>query len=235
MNRGLLMIGPPRAGKTTLLRDIVRILASVIKVDPNAPDQLPNGLINRYGPSVVVVDNSNEIGGDGQDAHPDVGDATRLQVKDPTELSRVLLEAIINKSPTHVIGDEIGSHADVQQVLTIAKRGAIMIATVHGTTLAEVMNNPVLHPILGSPNAATKTRLTPTTFDAIIEVRERGALYTYADSDAAVDAHLKGQDPGGEWVYLPGHPKHKPRDTAPQKPIEETSAVVDAQKGVALA
>jgi len=207
MTRGLLMIGPPRVGKTTLLRDIVRILSSVIKVDPDQPERLPNGVINHFGPSVVVVDNSNEIGGDGQECHPDVGDVTRLQVSDPSELARVLLEAIINKSPTHVIGDEIGSTADVQQVLTIAKRGAMMVATVHGFTLQNVMTNPVLLPLMGSPDRGQ--RRDPGVFDVIIEVRGRGEIHAYRDGDAAIDAVLAGREPEGEWIYLPGHPKHQ--------------------------
>ena len=47
----MLVVGPPRAGKTTLLRDIVRLLAQ------------------RWGPRVMVVDTSNEIGGDGYIPH----------------------------------------------------------------------------------------------------------------------------------------------------------------------
>lgn len=210
MTRGLLMVGPPRVGKTTLLRDIVRVLASVIKVDPNHGDELPGGVINRFGPSVVVVDNSNELGGDGTDCHPDIGDATRLQVSDPSELARVLLEAVINKSPTHVIGDEIGSKADVEQVRTIAKRGAIMVATVHGTRLQEVLGNPVMEPILGFPDFVNERRRTATTFDLLLEVRGRGAIYAYLDCDAAVDAVLRGEKPNGEWIYLPGHPNYRP-------------------------
>lgn len=48
--KSLLIIGPPGVGKTTFLRDIIRQLAAI------------------YGPKVVVVDTSNEIGGGGAGA-----------------------------------------------------------------------------------------------------------------------------------------------------------------------
>jgi hypothetical protein len=59
----LLLLGRPGAGKTTLLRDVARVCA----------DEL--------GLSVVVVDTSNEIAGDGAEPHPCIGRALRLQVR----------------------------------------------------------------------------------------------------------------------------------------------------------
>ncbi|MEZ0347572.1 MAG: AAA family ATPase, partial [Thermus sp.] len=79
----LLVVGPPRTGKTTLLRDIVRILAEV------------------YGSRVVAVDTSNEIGGDGLIPHPGIRPARRMQVPDPPSRNqgRVIYQAIANHSP----------------------------------------------------------------------------------------------------------------------------------------
>ena len=82
-----------------------------------------------------------------------------------------------------------------------------MVATVHGFTLQNVMTNPVLLPLMGSPDRGQ--RRDPGVFDVIIEVRGRGEIHAYRDGDAAIDAVLAGREPEGEWIYLPGHPKHQ--------------------------
>ncbi|KIY96555.1 Uncharacterized protein MNEG_11405 [Monoraphidium neglectum] len=87
----LLLLGRPGAGKTTLLRDVARVCA----------DEL--------GLSVVVVDTSNEIAGDGAEPHPCIGRALRLQVPHNRSQAEVMLEAVQNHGPEVIIVDEIGS------------------------------------------------------------------------------------------------------------------------------
>ncbi|RPI33182.1 MAG: AAA family ATPase, partial [Chloroflexota bacterium] len=61
--KSLLLLGRPGVGKTTILREAARILAETKRV--------------------VIVDTSNEIGGDGDVPHPAVGRARRMQVSMP--------------------------------------------------------------------------------------------------------------------------------------------------------
>jgi AAA domain (dynein-related subfamily) len=77
----LLLLGAPGVGKTTLLRDITRLLS------------------DRFKRSVVVVDTSNEIAGDGSVPHACVGRARRLMVKDRRHQADVLVEAVQNHNP----------------------------------------------------------------------------------------------------------------------------------------
>ena len=68
--QSILLLGRPGVGKTTMLREVARVLA----------DDL--------GKRVVVVDTSNEIAGDGDIPHPGIGDARRMQVRDPDRAAR---------------------------------------------------------------------------------------------------------------------------------------------------
>ena len=73
------------AGKTTLLRDVVSLLA------------------NKLDKRVVVVDTSNEIGGDGAVPHSCLGKARRMPVYDQAKQHEVLLQAVQNHNPQVII------------------------------------------------------------------------------------------------------------------------------------
>lgn len=180
--KSLMIVGPPGVGKTTILRDIVRILSEL------------------KGPKVVVVDTSNEIGGDGKVPHSCLGAARRLQVANPAMQPQVLMEGLANHGPHTIVIDELGYKRDVENALTIAQRGVQMVATVHGTCLLRVANNPDLAPLLGGLDEHRRRRLANAAFDTALEVRGRGQLCYFSDLGAAIDSLLMGETPAAVWL-----------------------------------
>lgn len=211
--KSLLLLGRPGVGKTTMLREAARILAESKRV--------------------VVVDTSNEIGGDGDVPHPAVGRARRMQVSKPALQHEVMIEAVENHNPEAIIIDEIGRELEAAAARTIAERGVQLIGTAHGNTLENLLLNPTLSDLVGGIESVTlsdeearrrgtqKTvleRRAPPTFDVLIEIQHRDRLAVHVDVAAAVDALLRGyplppeirarDDSGGFHV-------EKPVDTAP--------------------
>jgi stage III sporulation protein SpoIIIAA len=185
--KSLLILGRPGVGKTTLLREAARILAEQRRV--------------------VIVDTSNEIGGDGDVPHPAVGKARRMQVKVPTLQHEVMIEAVENHNPEVIVIDEIGRELEAQAARTIAERGVQLIGTAHGKTLENLLLNPTLSDLVGGIEAVTlsdeearrrgtqKTvleRRAPPTFDVLIEIQSRDEFTVHADIAASVDAFLRG-------------------------------------------
>ena len=135
--KSLLLLGPPGVGKTTLLREAARVLA------------------DDMGKRVIIVDTSNEIGGDGDIPHPGIGSARRMQVPSPHRQHAVMIEAVENHMPEVIVIDEIGTEAEASAARTIAERGVQLIATAHGKTLENLLQNPTLMDLIGGIQAVT--------------------------------------------------------------------------------
>lgn len=196
--KSLLLLGKPGIGKTTMLRESARILAETKRV--------------------VIVDTSNEIGGDGDVPHPAVGRARRMQVRLPTLQHEVMIEAVENHNPEVIVIDEIGRELEALAARTIAERGVQLVATAHGRTLENLLLNPTLSDLIGGIESVTlsdeearrrgtqKTvleRRAPPTFDVLVEIQERDRLVVHPDVAEAVDELVRG---------YPLHPEIRYRD-----------------------
>ncbi len=186
--KSVLLLGRPGVGKTTLLREAARVLAEKKRV--------------------VIVDTSNEIGGDGDIPHPAIGRARRMQVATPALQHEVMIEAVENHMPEVIIIDEIGRELEAVAARTIAERGVQLIGTAHGNTLENLLMNPTLSDLVGGIESVTlsdeearrrhtqKTvleRRAAPTFDVLIEIKDRNRLVVHHDVAAAVDALLRGR------------------------------------------
>lgn len=187
--RSTFLLGPPGVGKTTLLREAARVLA------------------DEAGKRVIVVDTSNEIGGDGDIPHPGIGLARRMQVTSPDRQHAVMIEAVENHMPEVIVIDEIGTEAEAAAARTIAERGVQLVATAHGHSLENLLTNPTLSDLIGGIQAVTlgdeearrrrtqKTvleRKQAPTFDVLVEIQTRDRFAVHHDVAQVVDAHLRG-------------------------------------------
>lgn len=186
----ILLLGRPGVGKTTMLREAARVLAETKRV--------------------VIVDTSNEIGGDGDIPHPAIGRARRMQVEMPALQHEVMIEAVENHNPEVIVIDEIGRELEAVAARTIAERGVQLIGTAHGNSLDNLLMNPTLSDLVGGVESVTlsdeearrrntqKTileRRAPPTFDVLIEIEARQRLIVHHRVAESVDALLRGRRP----------------------------------------
>jgi len=188
--QSILILGRPGVGKTTLLREIARVLA------------------DEANKRVVVVDTSNEIAGDGDIPHPGIGRARRMQVARTAEQHAVMIEAVENHMPQVIVIDEIGTELEAAAARTIAERGVQLVATAHGNSLGNLLVNPTLSDLVGGIQTVTLgdeearrrhtqksilERKAPPTFDVVVEQQSWQELVVHRDVADTVDNMLRGQ------------------------------------------
>ena len=187
--KSILLLGKPGVGKTTMLREVARVLA--------------DDAFKR----VVVVDTSNEIAGDGDIPHPGIGRARRMQVPSADLQHAVMIEAVENHMPEVIIVDEIGTELEAGAARTIAERGVQLVATAHGNTIENLIQNPTLSDLIGGIQSVTlgdiearrrrtqKTvleRKAPPTFDVVVEIQGWSQVVIHPDVADVVDHMLRG-------------------------------------------
>ena len=187
--KSILILGKPGVGKTTIIREIARVLA----------DEMEK--------RVIIIDTSNEIAGDSDIPHFGIGQARRMQVAKTELQHQVMIEAVENHMPQVIIIDEIGTELEVLAARTIAEKGVQLVGTTHGNCLENLIKNPPLADLIGGIQYVTlsddeaKRRGTQKSilerkaypaFEIIIEINDQTSWTIHEDVKSSVDLFLRG-------------------------------------------
>lgn len=191
--KSILILGRPGVGKTTIIREIGRVLA----------DELEK--------RVIIIDTSNEIAGDSDIPHFGIGRARRMQVPKTELQHQIMIEAVENHMPQVIIIDEIGTELEVLAARTIAEKGVQLVGTTHGNCLENLIKNPPLSNLIGGIQYVTlsdeeaKRRGTQKSilerkaypaFEIVIEINDPNLWTIHEDVATSADSFLRGD-------YLP--------------------------------
>jgi stage III sporulation protein SpoIIIAA len=191
-NNSLLILGRPGVGKTTLIREISRVLSDEVEK------------------RVVIIDTANEIAGDSDIPHAGIGRARRMQVSRFENQHNVMIEAVENHMPEVIIVDEIGTELECLAARTIAERGVQLVGTAHGNSLESLIKNPTLSDLIGGIQYVTlsddeaRRRGTQKTvlerkslpaFQVAIELNDKNFWTIHERVEDSVDTLLQGQQP----------------------------------------
>lgn len=186
--KSILILGRPGVGKTTIIREIGRVLA----------DEMEQ--------RVIIIDTSNEIAGDSDIPHFGIGRARRMQVSKTELQHQVMIEAVENHMPQVIIIDEIGTELEVLAARTIAEKGVKLIGTTHGNCLENLIKNPTLAELIGGIQYVTLSdeeakrrgtqksileRKAYPTFELVIEINSLNSWTVHEDVGNSVDLILR--------------------------------------------
>ena len=185
--KSILILGKPGVGKTTVIREMARVLS----------DEMEK--------RVIIIDTSNEIAGGSDIPHSAIGKARRMQVSQPNFQHQIMIEAVENHMPQVIIIDEIGTELEALAACAIAEKGVQLIGTTHGNCLENLVKNPSLVNLIGGIQYVTlsdeeakrrktqKTileRKTYPTFPIAIEINEQNSWTIHENVQVSIDSLL---------------------------------------------
>ncbi|WP_453997594.1 stage III sporulation protein AA [Bacillus nitroreducens] len=133
--KNTIIIGPPQTGKTTLLRDLARMISSGIETR-----QIP-------AMKVGIVDERSEIAGCVKGV-PQATLGPRVDVLDACPKAEGMMMMIRSMSPDVLIVDEIGREEDSQAIMEAVNAGVSLIVTAHGHQVSDLMKRPSLEKVI---------------------------------------------------------------------------------------
>jgi stage III sporulation protein SpoIIIAA len=187
--QSILILGKPGVGKTTIIREIARVLS------------------DEMGKRVIIVDTSNEIAGDSDIPHLGIGRSRRMQVAQTNLQHQVMIEAVENHMPQVIIIDEIGTELEALAARTIAEKGVQLVGTTHGNCLENLIKNPPLTDLIGGIQYVTlsddeaKRRKTQKSilerksypaFQIAIEIHDQKSWTIHENVTDSIDLLLRG-------------------------------------------
>lgn len=157
-----LILSAPRAGKTTLLRDLIRCLS----------DGIP--ALALKGQTVGVVDERGEIAGMWQ-GQPTYDLGCRTDILDGCPKAAGMSMLIRSMSPQVIAVDELGHPQDVEAVLDALRTGVSVLSTAHAASVEEAKKRPVLGAIFADGVferiVVLSRRKGPGTVEDIIDLK----------------------------------------------------------------
>jgi stage III sporulation protein AA len=155
-----LIISPPCSGKTTIIRDLARLLST----GTTSPDFV--------GVNVGIVDERSEIAAVARGVPSnDVG--LRTDVYDSCPKTKGIFMMLRALSPNIIITDEIGGPGDAGAVMAAMNAGVRIIATAHGYSLEDVESRPEIRELEGNNVFETyiilSSRNGPGTLERIVK------------------------------------------------------------------
>ena len=188
LGQSILVLGKPGVGKTTIVREMGRVLS----------DEMEK--------RVIIVDTSNEIAGDSDIPHSGIGRARRMQVAKTEFQHQIMIEAVENHMPEIIIIDEIGTELEALAARTIAEKGVQLVGTTHGNCLENLIKNPSLSDLIGGIQYVTlsddeaKRRGTQKSilerkaypaFQIVIEINEPNCWTIHENVKNSIDLILR--------------------------------------------
>ncbi len=164
-----LIISPPQGGKTTLLRDLARLISNGV------------GILGQGGQKVGIVDERSEIAGCFQGV-PQLDVGIRTDVLDACPKAEGIMLMLRSLSPQVIITDEIGRDEDVRALEDAVHVGVSVLASAHGSALEEICRRPVLGLMLENNYFERLVFLSnsrgPGTLEMIVEGERGLPLYS---------------------------------------------------------